>query len=551
MTNVKFIQTASLPDTSQKGSIYFLSDGINSSIHLGKSDGTYLAFNNINDIKQSLIDLQDELISKVDKAELATALEEYYANTSDNIMGLFNMLDEHQNNSINSENGLHNIRIWQGKFEQYDAINSKWDEIKLSEIDITTLQLTANQITESTNKQFIDAVLKSQITSNANDISNFGQRIADLENLLDESSGTDEKVKLNENDNSGFLEDKIDGTSIRNINGKLGVASLDGLTATITELNLLQGVSSNIQAQIDSLNAVGNFTTSVDTKLELEALTDMKANDMVIVLEDETINESPTSIYIYNGTTWTFAGFFKGGELRDFTINPIDLIAESKGTLPKTRYELQTALDTSFVDSTGSIKSMNVQDGLKEVFQFSDNVRKQWSNVIGAPLTSTDKLLEQIVKYEILMENIALALTEKGVPTYSHNKLNEIPSKISAIASTAIEAGLNKTPKLTVTTPFTYDIILNESLSHNNIATSLIKFEDGSQNVMHYDMNFENSDEDKFINNPNVTFGGKLKLANNSNFNMTKDDSWQGEDNLYRYTVVRDEWTSIDKIEVM
>lgn len=201
--------------------------------------------------------------------------------------------------------------------------------------------------------------------------------IDDIDGLLDELNN----ITVN-----------VDGETIVIKDGQLTAESLVGLVATIQEINNLQGTKGNLQGQIDALSNIGNFSTSVDTYADLQALTGMQSSDMVIVLSDETRGNSST-IYIYNGSVWSFAGEFKGGEIRDFTTNPIDLQTETTNILPKSRYEKQNASETAFTDSSGKITATNVQDAIKQVYQRAEQNTGggsgyvSWSNITGKPTT--------------------------------------------------------------------------------------------------------------------------------------------------------------------
>ena len=56
----------------------------------------------------------------------------------------------------------------------------------------------------------------------------------------------------------------------------------------LKNLNFVQGATGNLQAQINALTSVGNFTGTVDTHSEIATTFPAPVkDDMVIVLEDE------------------------------------------------------------------------------------------------------------------------------------------------------------------------------------------------------------------------------------------------------------------------
>ncbi|MDP4268265.1 MAG: hypothetical protein Q8880_12630 [Bacteroidota bacterium] len=84
--------------------------------------------------------------------------------------------------------------------------------------------------------------------------------------------------------------------------------TLDGMTASITEINYLDGVTSNIQTQLDALASgmtfVGEFATYADM---VSGIPSPNNGDWVLVTADETHGGVKTQ-YINNGTSWIFAG---------------------------------------------------------------------------------------------------------------------------------------------------------------------------------------------------------------------------------------------------
>ena len=385
------------------------------------------------------------------------------------------------------------------------------------------LPISADDVNETTSKQFISGALKAQVVSNTGDIQGFGQRIQDLEDGLDGLSSTDELVKMDANDTASYLSDKLDGVTLANVNNQMVAVSLDGMTATVTELNHLTGATGNIQSQINSLSSITNFTEIVDNETLLPAIVG-QAGATVLVREDSTQNGAST-FYTSDGTTWIYINTIGTSATRDFTVNPINLVTESTDVLPKTRYEKQNSAETPFTDSTGNIQASNAEEAIKEVFQFSDNIRKQWSSAIGSPLTATDKLQDQLVKYTSLIQNIATAITEKGVPAYSYNKLNELPNKIASIPNTSVSVGLSQIEIPDLVAPHVENIVLSEQFQLKDVNTNLIEIVGGADDVTHYDVSFTQADEALFQTNEFVEFDNGMRLEVGVDIDMTNVNS--------------------------
>ena len=153
-----------------------------------------------------------------------------------------------------------------------------------------------------------------------------------------EVTGTDEKVKMDSSSDAEYLGDLIDKTTIQiNSSGQLIAKNLDGLDATIKELNYIKGIKMPVQDLV-TLFANGGlkyidapFPTfadlaSYDTSSLLEGI-----NYITRVLSDETKDGSITSYMIKKGGSPIFYGYL--GDSRDFTTSPINLSSEVTGKL--------------------------------------------------------------------------------------------------------------------------------------------------------------------------------------------------------------------------
>lgn len=419
-----------------------------------------------------------------------------------------------------------------------------------AEVGDVSLPISADGVTDSNTRVMVSPQQRGQIDTLASDINTHSQRLITLESEIQNLDGLDEKVKINSNDTAGYLEDKLDNSTLVVMNNKVVAMGLEGLTSTISELNLLTGATSNIQSQINALSNVGNFTTTVPTYADLATLTP-SVNDLVIVLTDENENDTPSTIYIYNGTDWVYSGKFEGGQIRDFVANPIILETEVTGILSKELYEKQDASETPFVDSSGNIISTNTQDAIKELFQFADSGKRLIANAIGYPVTNTDDFNTIVLKYQSLITDIANELTNKGVITYPYNKLNELPSRIKAIPNITLEGEIKRVSKVNVTAPYELKVSLDTDLAITDIVTTALEFEQGDTGVVHYDLDFNNGDSSNFVDNENVEFDGIMKLKNDLEIQMNKIDAWTEEGNVYRQTITPNKWLELDNVKVI
>lgn len=409
--------------------------------------------------------------------------------------------------------------------------------------------ISADKVIENSQRVFVTNADKSQIGSNTTELNSHSQRIAELEQSASDVC-PDEKVKMNALGSGGYLEDLIDSDTIINDNGKLSASTLLGLTATLQEINELQGATGNIQAQINALSSIGNFTTTVDSYVDLQLIQSPLVNDMVIVLADETKQDSPTTIYIYNGVDWVFTGDFKGGEIRNFTTDPIDLALETTGVLQKSKYEKQNASETSVTDTAGNLTATNVEDALAELFTYANNI-KSIANVIGYPLSVSDTSTILNNKTQQLKADFANNLIQKGTIAYPYNTLAELINKVLSIPNITVDGLLKKVSKLNITAPYELRIQLTEALSLTDIATTLIEFVAGSVGLVHYNLDFNNGDESNFESNQYIYFDGKMKLIDNLNLATEKVSSWQSDGTVYKGEFNMDDFSEVFKLHLL
>ena len=140
-------------------------------------------------------DLQAKLDEKVNQVDLDYTLENYYENIAQNIMYLIERLDTHELAQINSEIGSHNIRVWQGKLEEFNSETSEWTEI-LSTGAPTEHTHTTEQIVGLT--EFVNNLIAGLATGDIEltDASLIAKGIVQLSNDIDSEDETKASTPL-------------------------------------------------------------------------------------------------------------------------------------------------------------------------------------------------------------------------------------------------------------------------------------------------------------------------------------------------------------------
>lgn len=394
-----------------------------------------------------------------------------------------------------------------GETHVYEYDGTNWNH--KGKINVQSISEYDRSITE----------IESSVNSQVNEISSFADRISSLESKP--ISTTDEKIKLNADDTSnGYLQEKIDDTTVKIVDGKLKSTSLDGLIATITELNYLSGVTSNLQAQLNAITNIGNFTGSVQTYADIDTLFPTPdEKDMVIVIADEN-NADDTVIYVYGKTGWVYSGKFTA-TVRDFTANPLNLDTETTSILPKAKYEKPGALDIPIIDATGKFNANNVEDALIELFTYADNIKTGVANVIGSPLTRGDTTDEMINKISTIKANLIDAIKMRGLAAYPANTLNELVNKVRNIPNVSINGTVKRYTKINIVAPQTYNVVLKEPLQIEDIVTTVLEYTGADSGIVQYNSDYNNTDAKNFTFNSNsVEFDGYMKIKDTWKFAM-------------------------------
>lgn len=247
----------------------------------------------------------------------------------------------------------------------------------------------------------------------------------------------DEKVKMSSSDvDSKYLSELLDNVTIQNIDGKLVIKNIDGVTVGITNINTLQGMTENIKTKFDALSNAMKYTGIVATKALLNVVTGMMAGDVKIVLTDET-NQSKRITYVYNGTIWDSLGEFTI-TVRDFSTDKINLTNEVTGILPLVNIDNSTLVQKTTTDTltnktlTNPIISTISNTGTLTLPTSTDTL-------IGRSTTDTltnKSLVDSSTKIIDGTDNTKVAQFEASGITTGNTRTLTIPDKNGIIATT-------------------------------------------------------------------------------------------------------------------
>lgn len=245
--------------------------------------------------------------------------------------------------------------------------------------------------------------LDGKSETNKNNIDNNTFNITNLQN----NQG---KVKLSIDDVSDYLNNKIDNSTIQIENNKLVVKNLEGLNIPVETINLLQGVSSNIQEQINGFTQAFHLLGAKDTYAQLNAIEFPNVGDSWIINVDEN-QENVRDWYTYTSAGWILMGIVEVN-IRDFNINPINLTNEVSGILAQNHIDLtglikQSDLDNYLdknnydTDNNGKVDNADNSDKLNnksaDYYTNANNINVDTTNFIKN-LTQDDNTVQKIVE---------------------------------------------------------------------------------------------------------------------------------------------------------
>lgn len=185
------------------------------------------------------------------------------------------------------------------------------------------------------------------------------------------TSGTDEKVKMNASSEAKYLQELIDNSTIEIDvnNGVIKAIGLDGLETTIATLNFIKNLDKDIMLYFNSIGNPMNFKGVVTDDTALSTVADPTAGDTYIV-QSSASNNDKVMTFVHNGTDFV-AIAETSIEVRNFTTDPIDLSSEVTGTLPKEKIDAAIARLAEVLDQTtykgsgdGIVKQADTLTGL-------------------------------------------------------------------------------------------------------------------------------------------------------------------------------------------
>lgn len=225
-------------------------------------------------------------------------------------------IDTLNNNAYYLLDNTENNALWEQIITQYDLslLMNRIDDIESNMANKADLGEDGKVVPD----QLPEIILRNFETEPI-DLSTEVIGILDIENIPQNMINEIDELRIKTDENTILLNNHIDDFNIH---------------ITTTEKNnisYLQGLTGNVQAQIDLLS--GTFGTSyiVDTHADLSTITNPTQRDLAFVRVDET-QDNATTLYAFTAS-WEFVTIVEA-EVRNFLTNPIDLNSEVTGIIP-------------------------------------------------------------------------------------------------------------------------------------------------------------------------------------------------------------------------
>lgn len=187
------------------------------------------------------------------------------------------------------------------------------------------------------------------------------------------------------------------------------------------------------------------------------------------------------------------------------------------------------AINMTIDDVNGNFTATNVEDALEELFTYADSLKEAVAT-IGDPITKNDTAAQIESKIDTLKNDLALAITSKGVPTQKNDSLGTMADNVTLIQSGGTSGTLKRTSKINVTAPYQYQLQLSAPLPIEDIALAVLERKDDDSGVVHYEANYNNGESTSFdFNEEYVVFDGFMHLKDKWEYELNEIE----EDLLY------------------
>jgi hypothetical protein len=211
-----------------------------------------------------------------------------------------------------------------------------------------------------------------------------------------------------------------------------------------------------------------------------------------------------------------------------------------------------TTINDSLTTSTTETYSVNKINSLitgvnNTNFTNANGAKTNVINAIGDTSLATTNTFSEISNSLLAKkQSIVNALASKGVVATQSDDLGTYATKISSIS----QSSTVKNTRLNKTTGSTYQVVLTNPTTLQNISTSVLEYQAGTTGVVRYDCAFNNSDSTSFNTNTNqhLIFDGMMKQDNNISAITMTNEGVIGTYTIYSASLNKSQFYKINSI---
>lgn len=267
-------------------------------------------------------------------------------------------------------------------------------EIVSDNIPINISQHTDNILTKEPDGLYVKAPTGTAISQEPDNAveDKDGLYVKDYSSDITNLNNNDSKVKADNSTASKYLTEWIDNNTITydSTQNVLKVTGISGTDTTVAEIQLLHGVTSNIQDQIDALSKPMTIFGVFQTKAELDVSTDTPHDGSTAIIQADEFHGGKQYTYIYVESMSKWVPIAESTvALRNFTLDPINLTNEVTGVLPENKVDSliarlsQVLLDSDYRGSDkGVVKSADTLKGLTATIADLNNAHSHTNKVL-------------------------------------------------------------------------------------------------------------------------------------------------------------------------
>jgi hypothetical protein len=320
------------------------------------------------------------------------------------------------------------------------------------------------------------------------------------------SGGNNINDTLTTSTTNTYSIDKLNSTYVKQVSGKQ-LSTEDYTTVEKTKLSNITGTNTGDETSSSVKTKLGSASSTTDGYLTLTDWNIFNNKADVSVIPSKTSQLTNDSNYVTPTN-------IKAGSNITVNVSGADVTIASTASGSGASIN-DNATQTSMTE-TYSVNKINslITEVNNTNFTNANNAKTVTINAIGdTSLTTSNSFVELSNSLLAKKQNIVSALANKGIIATQSDDINSYATDINNI----IQNSQIKNTKLNKTTGSTYQVVLTNPTTLQNVCTSVLEYQAGATGSVKYDCSFNNSDSTSFntTTNQHIIFDGTMHQDNN------------------------------------